>query len=73
MTTEFNIINYIVDNIKSILKDGILEDSNSFPITKTLSNYLQSNMLGVSIIDGIICDMLIEEYINYITSGSLKI
>ena len=73
MTTEFNIITYIIDDMKSILENGILEDNNRFPITKTLSSYLQSNTLGVNIIDGIICDMLIEEYIDYITSGSLKI
>lgn len=73
MTTEFNIINYIIDDMKSILENGILEDSNKFPTTKVLAKYLQINELSINSISGIICDILIEEYIKYIISGSLKI
>lgn len=63
---ECKIVDYILDDISCIIKDGISNDINDFPMTKALSQYLISNSLQPTIIDGIMYDILMKEYVSYI-------
>ena len=63
---EYSILEYIMQDIKTIVEDGMTNDINDFPMTKVLSAYIRKNNLSVEIIDGIIYDILIQEYVNYI-------
>ena len=71
MTTEYkiekDIVRYIMQDMEDIINDGISDDINNFPMTKILSEYLHKNKLGVEIISGIMYDILMQEYIVYIT------
>lgn len=45
---------------------------NSFPITNRVNNYLISHNLSVSSINGILSDVLLKEYLDYVNIESKK-
>ena len=63
------IIDYIFNDIEDIVKDGYKEDKNYFPITNEVSDYLINNNLSLTSINGILYDILFNEYLNYINYG----
>lgn len=63
---ENKIVDYILEDISCIIKNGLEENEEGFLMTKALTHYLTSNNLQPSVINGIIYDALIKEYIDYI-------
>ena len=63
---EKKIVDYILEDIGCIIKNGLDEDEEGFIITKAIANYLIKNSLQPCALNGIIYDALINEYIDYI-------
>lgn len=63
------IIDYIFNDVAGIVKNGYKEDKNYFPITNGVNNYLINHNLPVSSINGILYDILFQEYLNYVNYG----
>lgn len=63
---EKKIVDYILEDISCIIKNGLDENEEGFSMTKATAHYLIKNKLQPSAINGIIYDALIREYIDYI-------
>ena len=63
------IIDYVFNDVADIVKDGYKENKNYFPITNGVNDYLIRNNLSVTMINGILYDVLLEEYLNYVNYG----
>lgn len=63
------IIDYVFNDVADIVKDGYKEDKNYFPITNGVNDYLISHNLSVSSINGILYDVLLKEYLDYVNYG----
>lgn len=63
---EYKIVDYILEDLSCIIKDGISNDINDFPMTKVLSQYLVSNSFQPTIIEGMMYDILMKEYVDYL-------
>lgn len=63
---EKKIIDYILEDISCIIKNGLDENEEGLLITKAISHYLVNNSLELCVLNGIIYDALIKEYIAYI-------
>lgn len=66
---ENQIIDYVFNDVADIVKDGYKEDKNYFPITNGVSNYLASHNLSITTINGILYDVLLQEYLDYVNCG----
>lgn len=64
---EEKIVDYIIEDFSDIIKDGLSNNIDDFPMTKVLGKYLTTNSLSTNIISGIMYDILMSEYIEYIT------
>ena len=63
------IIDYVFNDVTDIVKDGYKEDKNYFPMTNGVNDYLINNKLSVTAINGILYDILLNEYLDYINYG----
>lgn len=63
---EKKIVDYILEDISCIIKNGLDENEAGFTMTKATAYYLTKNLLEPCVINGIIYDALIREYIDYI-------
>lgn len=63
---EKKIVDYILEDIGCIIKNGLEESEDGFVITKAIARYLVKNSLQPCALNGIIYDALIKEYIDYI-------
>ena len=63
---EKKIVDYILEDISCIIKNGLDENEEGFIMTKATAHYLIKNSLQPCAINGIIYDALIREYIDYI-------
>lgn len=63
---EKKIIDYILEDISCIIKNGLDENEEGFSMTKAAAQYLIKNSLQPCALNGIIYDALIREYIDYI-------
>lgn len=63
---EKRIVDYILEDISCIIKNGIDENEEGLLITKAMAHYLIKNSLEPCCLNGIIYDALIKEYIDYI-------
>ena len=63
------IIDYVFNDVADIVKDDYKEDKNYFPITNGVNDYLTRNNLSVTVINGILYDVLLDEYLNYVNYG----
>lgn len=63
---ENKIVDYVLEDIGCIIKNGLEEKEEGLLMTKALAHYLVSTSLQPSAINGIIYDALISEYIDYI-------
>lgn len=63
---EKKIVDYILEDIGCIIKNGLEENEEGFSMTKATAHYLVSNSLQPCAINGIIYDALIKEYADYI-------
>lgn len=60
------IIDYVFNDVADVVKDGYKEDKNYFPITNGVNDYLIDNNLSVLEIDGILYEVLLKEYMDYV-------
>lgn len=63
------IIDYVFNDVADIVKDGYREEKDKFPITRGIDNYITSHNLSITVIDGILYDILLQEYLNYVNYG----
>lgn len=63
---EKKIVDYILEDISCIIKNGLDENEEGFSMTKAVAQYLIKNSLQPCALNGIIYDALIREYIDYI-------
>ena len=63
---EKKIVDYILEEIGCIIKNGLDENEEGFLMTKALAHYLTINSFEPSVINGILYDALLQEYINYV-------
>ena len=61
---ENKIVDYVLEDISCIIKNGLEEKEEGLLMTKALAHYLVSTSLQPSAINGIIYDALITEYID---------
>ena len=63
------IIDYVFNDVADIVKDGYKEDKNYFPVTNCINDYLIEHNLSVTVINGILYDILLQGYMNYVNYG----
>lgn len=63
------IIDYVFNDVADIVKNGYKEDDSRFPVTNEINKYLIKHNLSVTTINGILYDILLKEYLDYVNYG----
>ncbi len=66
---ENKVIDYVIEDIKTLIKDGYSEHKDEFPITNKIAKRITDNNEDINSIESSLLDLLIEEYFNYIKKG----
>lgn len=66
---ENKVIDYVIEDIKTLIKDSYSEHKDEFPITNKIAKRITNNNEDINSIESSLLDLLIEEYFNYIKKG----